>query len=186
MLEGIFERTVRSGFAEIFWCHCHLQCHISFWLGDGQDTEEFSNIGVSYGSSHYFYTKVCSQMTSGGDLCHAGTSKLISEPNQWTGPCKIQFLPEGRSETMLHHWCRSGKDTTVLCFGIGAGDARIPAPFHTWGVEGFWSILWCAESLRNWCVLFILVQVRLRDVKKTYIYIYICIYVYIFLYQDLQ
>ena len=60
----------------------HLQCQICFGLGDGHDTEGFSNIGVSLGSSHYFYTKVCSQMTSGGDLCHAGTSKLISETNR--------------------------------------------------------------------------------------------------------
>ena len=59
-----------------------------------------------------------------------------------------------------------GKYTTVLCFGIGGGDARVPAPFHTWDVEGFWSVLWCAESLRDWGVFFILVQVRLRDVKK--------------------
>ena len=79
ILEGIFERTVRSWFVETFWFHCHLQCQICFGLGDGQDTEGFSNIGVSLGCSHYFYTKVCSQMTSGGDLCHAGMSKLISD-----------------------------------------------------------------------------------------------------------
>ena len=41
-----------------------------------------SKIGVSLGCSHYFYTKVCSQMTSDGDLCHVGTSKLISETNR--------------------------------------------------------------------------------------------------------
>ena len=161
MLEDIFERTVRPRFAEILRCHCHLQCQICFGLGDGQDTEGFSKIGVSLGCSHYFYTKKCCQMTSGGDLCHVGTSKLISETNQWTGPCVI-----GCSETMIHHWCGSGKYTTVLCFGIGAGDARVPAPFDTWGMEGFWSVLWCAESLRDWGVFFILVQVRLRDVKK--------------------
>ena len=55
---------------------------ICFGLGDGQDTEGFSNIGVSLGCSHYFYTKVCSQMTSGGDLCHVGMSKLISGTNR--------------------------------------------------------------------------------------------------------
>ena len=82
MLEGIFERTVRHGFAEIFRCHCHLQYQICFGLGDGQDTEGFSNIGVSLGCCHYFYTKVCSRMTSGGDLYHAGTSKLISVANR--------------------------------------------------------------------------------------------------------
>ena len=59
------------------WCHCHLQCQIYFGLGDGLDTEEFSNIGVSLGYSHYFYTEVCSLMTTGGDLCHLGLSKLI-------------------------------------------------------------------------------------------------------------
>ena len=78
----------------------------------------------------------------------------------------MQFLPEVRSETMLHHWCGSGKYTTVLCFGIGGGDARVPAPFHTWGVEDFWSVLCCAEPLRDWRVFFVLVQVRLCDVKK--------------------
>ena len=166
MLEGIFKRTVRPGFAEIFRCHCHLQCQTFFGLGYGQDTEGFSNIGVSSGCSHYFYTKVCSQITSGLDLCDVGISKLISQTNRWTGPCVMQFLPEVCSETMLHHWCGSGNYTTVLCFGIGGGDARVPDPFHTWDLEGFWSALWCAESLQDWGVFFILVQVRLRDVKK--------------------
>ena len=27
--------------------------------------------------------------------------------------------------------------TTVLCFSIGGGDARAPAPFHTLGCGGF-------------------------------------------------
>ena len=62
MLEGIFERTARFCFAEI------VQCQIYFGLGDGQDTEEFLNIGVSLGCCHYFYTKVYSQMTYGGDF----------------------------------------------------------------------------------------------------------------------
>ena len=84
MLEGIFERTVRPWFAEIFWCHCHLQCQICLGLGDGQDIEieGFSNIELSLGCSHYFYTTVCSRITSGEDLCHVGTSKLISETNR--------------------------------------------------------------------------------------------------------
>ena len=133
MLEDIFKRTIRPGFAGIFWCHCHLQYQISFGLGDGQDTEEFSNIGVFLGCCHYFYTKLCSRMTSGGDLYHARTSKLIRVANRWTGPCVMQFLLEGHSEIMLHHWCGNGKYTTVLPFGIGGGDARVPAPFHTLG-----------------------------------------------------
>ena len=166
ILEGIFERTVKPWFVETFRFHYHLQCQICFGLGDGQNTEVFSNIGVSLGCPHYFYTKGCSQMTSGGDLCHVGTSKLISETNLWNAPCVIQFLPEGRSETAIHHYCRSGKYTTVLCFSIGGVDARVLAPFCSWGVEAFWSVFWCAESLWDWGVFFILVQVRLRDVKK--------------------
>ena len=82
MLVGIFERTVRHSFTKIFRCCCHLQCQICFGVGDSQDTDAFSNIGVSLGCSHYFYIKVCYQMTSGGDLCHVGTSKLISETNR--------------------------------------------------------------------------------------------------------
>ena len=82
MLEGIFERIVRPWFADTFSCHCHLQCQICFELGDGQDAEGFLNIAVSLGCSYYFNTKVCSQITSGGDLCHVGTSKLISETNR--------------------------------------------------------------------------------------------------------
>ena len=89
MPEGIFERTVKPGFTDTFRCHCHLQCQICFGLGDGQDAEGFANIGVSLGCSHYFYTKVCSQMTSREDLCHIGTSKLISDANLWTGPFAI-------------------------------------------------------------------------------------------------
>ena len=82
MLEGIFKLAVRPWFAEIFRCHCHLQCQICFGLGNGQDKEGFSNVGVSLGCSHYFYTKGCSQMTSRWDLCHVGTSKLINDTNQ--------------------------------------------------------------------------------------------------------
>ena len=82
ILKGIFERTVRPWFVEAFRCHCHLQCQICFGLGDGQDTEGFLNIGVSLGCFHYSYTKIFSQMTSGGDLCHLGTSKLIIVTNQ--------------------------------------------------------------------------------------------------------
>ena len=63
----------------------------------------FSNIQVSLECSHYFYTKVCSQMTSGGDLRHVGTSKLISITDLLTSPCVIKLLPEGRSETMIHY-----------------------------------------------------------------------------------
>ena len=166
ILEDIFKRTVRPWFAEIFWCHCHLQWQICFGLADGQDREEFSNIAVSLGCSRYFYTRACRQMTSGADLCHRETSKLISETNRWTGLYTIQFLSEVRSETMLHYWCWSGKYTTVLCFGIRGGDSRVPCPFYTWRVEVFWSVLWCAESLREWIVFFILVQVRSRDVKN--------------------
>ena len=81
ILEGIFERTVKPWFVETFRFHYHLQCQICFGLGDGQNTEVFSNIGVSLGCPHYFYTKGCSQMTSCGDLSHVGTSELISETN---------------------------------------------------------------------------------------------------------
>ena len=76
-------------------------------------------------------------MTSGRDLCHAGPSKLICETNRWTVPCVMQFLPEGYSEQItILHLCGSGKYSTVLCFSIVGGDARIPAPSRTWGVEG--------------------------------------------------
>ena len=79
ILEGILEGTIRPWCAEIFRCHCHLQCQIYFGLRDGQDTRGFSNIGICFGCSHYFYTEVCSQMTSGEDLCHIGTNKLIND-----------------------------------------------------------------------------------------------------------
>ena len=52
-----------------------------FWTWVGQDTERFSNIGVSLGCFHYFYAKVCSEMTSGEGLCHVGVSKLICVAN---------------------------------------------------------------------------------------------------------
>ena len=65
-------------------------------------------------------------MTSGGELCHVGTSKLICETNGWTGPCVMQFYPEGRSEqAIILHLCGGGKYTAVLCFSIGGGGARL-------------------------------------------------------------
>ena len=79
-------------------------CIINLGFGNGQDIERFLNTKVSLGCSYYFHTKACSQMTSGGDLCHVGTSKLICGTNRWTGPCVMQFLLEGHSEhTMIHY-----------------------------------------------------------------------------------
>ena len=92
---------------------------IYFRLGDGQDKERFSKIGVSLGCLYYLHTKVCSQIISGGDLCHVGPSKLICETNRWTGPCVMRFSRQSFSEqNMILHLCESGKYTTVLCFSI--------------------------------------------------------------------
>ena len=77
-------------------------------------------------------------MTSGGDLCHVGTSKLICEANRWTGSCVMRFLRFFRSEqTMILHLCGSGEYTTVLCFSIRGGDARVSALSRPWSMEGF-------------------------------------------------
>ena len=49
----------------------------------------------------------------------------------------MRFLPEDYSkQTLIFHLCGSGKYTSVLCFIIRAGDARVPDPCRTWGVEG--------------------------------------------------
>ena len=57
--------------------------------------------------------------------------------------------PEGRSEqTIILHWCGSGKYTTVLCFSTRGNDARVPAPSWTWGVEGF-----LERSLMCWVIV---------------------------------
>ena len=76
-------------------------------------------------------------MTSGGDLCHIGTTKLIYEANRWTGFCLIRFLPEGRSEqTMILHLSGSAKYTTVLMsvfpgnVSAGLGHHRVGVCFH--------------------------------------------------------
>ena len=60
---------------------------------------------------------------------------------------------------MILHLHGSGKYTTVLCFSIRGGDARVPAPSHTCGVEVSWSVLCCAGSSWGWSVFFTLVQV---------------------------
>ena len=41
--------------------------------------------------------------------------------------------------SLMREW--NGKYTVFLCFGIRGGDARVPSPFHTWGVDGFLSVL---------------------------------------------
>ena len=109
-----------------------------FWTCGWSQYRGFSKTGVPLGCLYYFHTKVCSHMTSGGDLYHVGPSKLICETNRWTGPCVVQFLAEDYSKhTMILHLCGSGKYTSVLCFSIRGGDARVPAPSCTWGVEDF-------------------------------------------------
>ena len=75
-------------------------------------------------------------MTSGGDLYHVGSSKLICETNRWTGPFVMRFLPEGHSEqTMILHLCGSGKYTAVLYFRIRGSDDRVPASSHVLKVK---------------------------------------------------
>ena len=87
-------------------------------------------------------------MTSVGDLYHVGPSKWICETNHWTGPCMMRFLPESYSkQTMILHLCGSGEYTSVLCFSIRGGDARVPAPSCTWGVEDF-----LERSLMCWAI----------------------------------
>ena len=51
-------------------------------LGMVRTQRNFQIFGVPSGCCHYFYTKVCSLMTSGGDLYHARTSKLIRVANR--------------------------------------------------------------------------------------------------------
>ena len=78
-------------------------------------------------------------MTSGGDLCHVGTSKLICEANRWIVSCVMRFLRFFRSEqTMILHLCGSGEYTTVLCFSIRGG---MPGslPYLALGV---WRVSW--------------------------------------------
>ena len=84
--------------------------------------------------------------TSIGDLCHVRTSELISGANWGTVSCVMRFLPTGHSEqTMILHLSGSGKYTTVLCFSITGGVARVPAPSRTWSLHGFmeWSLMSC-------------------------------------------
>ena len=121
-----------------------------FWTWGWSRYRGFSKIGVPLGWLYYFHTKVCSHMTSGGDVYHVGTSKLICETNWGTGPCVMRFLAEGYSEhTMILHLCGSEKYTSVFCFSVGGGDARVPAPSRTWGVEGFLerSLCWVITGL---------------------------------------
>ena len=49
--------------------------------------------------------------------------------------------------TLKLHFCRSGEYISVLCFSIRRGDARIPTPSRTWGVEGF-----LERSLMCWVI----------------------------------
>ena len=52
-----------------------------FWTWEWSQYRGFLKIGVSLGCLYFFHTKVCSQMTSGEDFYHVGSSKLICETN---------------------------------------------------------------------------------------------------------
>ena len=135
-------------------------------------------------------------MTFGRNLCHIGTSKLICEADRWTGSYVMRFLLEGHSEqTMILHLCGCEKYTTVLCFSIKGGDARVPAPFHTWGVEvfleqsldmlGHHRVKMCfhfgtseVNSSRRYHGTFSSKKFLLFLLYILYIYIYIYIYIY--------
>ena len=59
------------------------------------------------------HTKACLQMTSDGNLCHVGTTKLICETNRWTGSFVMWFLQEGHSEhIMILHLCGDARVST--------------------------------------------------------------------------
>ena len=79
---GYFRTDRQALLCGYFLVSLSSSIQICFGLGDGQDTEGFLNIVMSLGCCHYFYTKVCSRRTSGGDLRHARTSKLISAANR--------------------------------------------------------------------------------------------------------
>ena len=103
-----------------------------------------------FGLFYYFHTRVCSQMTSRGDLCHIGTSKLLCKASQWTGSCVMRFLPEVCSEqTMILNGVKVEKYTTVLCFSTRRGSL----PYLVLGVWWIsWSGLWCPGSSQSWGV----------------------------------
>ena len=56
-------------------------------------------------------------MTSDGNLCHVGTTKLICETNRWNGSFVMWFLQEGHSEHIMILHLR--------------GDARVSASSRT-------------------------------------------------------
>ena len=95
-------------------------------LGDGQNIQGFSNVGVSLGCIYYLHTRVCSQS---GESRHIGTNKLICKANQWSHSCVMWFLPEGCYEqTIILHLYGSCKRGYY---------ARVAVLSCTWGVEDF-------------------------------------------------
>ena len=118
-----------------------------FWTWRWSRYRGFSKIGMPSGCLSYFHTKVCSQITSGGDLYDIGPSKLICETNWWTGLCVMRFLPEGYSDRLWYFICVEVGYTSVLCFSMRGGDARVPVSSRTWGVEGFLEL-----SLMCWVI----------------------------------
>ena len=97
-----------------------------------------------------------------GDLCHIGTIKLICEASRWTSSCVMRFLPKGCSkQTMLLHLCGNAKYITTLCFSIGEGDAKVPTPSCSWGMEGFLERpLMCRVITRLGCVFTLQAQLH--------------------------
>ena len=117
---------------------------------------------------------------------------VIQEPvsqceiSRWTGSCMIQFLLKGHSkQTMIHHFCGSGKYTAVSCFSIRGNVARW-CPGSQLGCGGFPGTVCCARSSQGWGV-FTLVQVRLGGAM----YVCVCVslslslslYIYIYIYR---
>ena len=69
LVYGSFSVSLSSSMLNLFWSWG--------WSGHSGVFEYW----VSLGCFPYFHTKAFCQMTSGGDLCHVGTSKLICETN---------------------------------------------------------------------------------------------------------
>ena len=130
---------------------------------------------MSLGCFYYFHTILCSQMTSGGDLCQTAL---------WNKSMNC-FLCCYWGHVMNRHLCGSRKYNAVLCLSIRGDDARW-CPISQLGCGGFPGMVSGVLHHHRIGVYFHFGRIKINWCQENYLYIYIYLYVYICIYTVLK
>ena len=107
-----------------------------FWTWDWSGYGRVFKIEVSSECFYYFRTKICSQMTFGGNLCHVRIIKFICETNRLISVW-CNFYQKVAPNRLWYFTCMGVENILQSCFSMRRGNARVPAPSRIWVLKSF-------------------------------------------------